>query len=846
MIITKELIISSFVSKVISDCGDILKSKIRDAVENRKFKEQTMETRIYQVIIDVLNGFSYNNYKKEEKVYDAAELILKRFKSGMDDYKEAVRAGLKVVVPQVTGSICEEFLGELCLEICREENRDLAVGCIIHQGDQLLDQQKQTDQCIREGFERSRQHEMEINRKLDELLTEIIGMKEQETEAEKEFVINRADEYAQKWEENVFLNNFNEEDEYKGTEIKLGEIYKENCLPHYIWKQNSRSSDSLKNLLKKYLTEYDSRKMLLILGQPGIGKSTLITWILANLMKKKDDVLVYQFAADLDGIDWRSKDTLNDIFKITGMGYDELENKTLILDGFDESYVGSDRERILNKLYQELKRKNKLKIFSLIITCRENYIYHLQNIECDYITLQAWDETQIESFCKTYWKKCGKEISEDKIKNILQSKEIFGIPLILYMILALDITIERSSSIVDVYDQIFSLEKGGIYDRCYDTEHRINEPEIKKYIHQASQKIAFWIFEHNHQKAFIYQKNFKEICEAVMGEAADKNKDIQSDTLIGGYFKIRHCEGKMADEVNFVHRSIYEYFVALYFFESINELSSKERIAGKLGELLADGVLSDQILKFVKIKFDCMRQDNLSGITKEVFQIMLQDGMIFHTGMCYRYAIEREMNIFSNMLKIVQLWNPVLGKLNERISVYLRHNEQKLNLAGIVLGNIDLSRAYLGEADLNGAHLNGADLEGADLNGAKLNGAHLFGTKLSGANLSNANLREAYLNGANLAQADLSKADLNGANLRGTYFKGADLNSVDLRGVKLFETNLDGAGLEGTVFDEGQVDLLSKKYDLSGSNVYLAETDEIISYQEYCLAPGRDKRILDK
>ena len=99
VIITKELIISSFVSKVINDCSDILKSKIRDADENRKFKEQTMETRIYQVIINVLNGFSYNNYKKEEKVYDAAELILKRFKSGMDDYKEAVRAGLKVVVP---------------------------------------------------------------------------------------------------------------------------------------------------------------------------------------------------------------------------------------------------------------------------------------------------------------------------------------------------------------------------------------------------------------------------------------------------------------------------------------------------------------------------------------------------------------------------------------------------------------------------------------------------------------------------------------------------------------------------------------------------------------------------
>lgn len=128
MIITGEMIISGFVSKVVNDCGDILKSKIRDADKNRKSDGQTIETKIYQVIIDVLNVFLYNGYKKEEKVYDAAEIILKRFKSGEDNYREAVRAGLKIIVPQVTGSICEDFLEELCCEICREENRELAIG----------------------------------------------------------------------------------------------------------------------------------------------------------------------------------------------------------------------------------------------------------------------------------------------------------------------------------------------------------------------------------------------------------------------------------------------------------------------------------------------------------------------------------------------------------------------------------------------------------------------------------------------------------------------------------------------------------------------------------------------
>lgn len=36
--------------------------------------------------------------------------------------------------------------------------------------------------------------------------------------------------------------------------------------------------------------------------------------------------------------------------------------------------------------------------------------------------------------------------------------------------MALNISIEKNGSIVDVYDKIFSLE-GGIYDRCIDNKY---------------------------------------------------------------------------------------------------------------------------------------------------------------------------------------------------------------------------------------------------------------------------------------------------------------------------------------------------------------------------------------
>ena len=800
MPITGEMIISGFVSKVVNDCGDILKNKIKEADKNRKSDEKNMETRIYQVLVDALNRFSYNEHKKEEIVYDAAESMLKQFKNGKDDYKEAVRAGLKIVVSEVNDNVCKRFFEALCYEICQKENRDLAIEVIILQ-------QEQTNGYIQEGFRKSYVNNEEINRKLDYLLKELIDKKAHKEQCNSEnFIENRADEYDQKWNDYVFLNKFDEEDENVGTEIKLWEIYKEECLPRYIWKKNSLPSESsIRDLLKKYIIYKQNRKMLLILGQPGIGKSTLITWIMANLVKKKDDILVYQFANDLGSINWQGDNVLNDIFKVIDLKYDELVNKTLILDGFDEIYAGGDRERILNKLNQELKRRNILKNFSLIITCRQNYIYNLQNIECDYITLQVWNEEQIDIFCRAYWEKCGSEISEDKMQKILENKEIFGIPLILYMILALDITIEKSNSIVDVYDQIFSLKKGGIYDRCYDLKHRINEPNVKKYIHHISQKIAFWIFENNNDRAFILQKKFKKICENEKCKAEKEGDEIESNTLIGGYFKIKHCEGKLADEVNFVHRSIYEYFVALYFFESINYLTSKEEVAGKLGELLKKGRLSKQMLEFIKYKFNSMGVYDLSNNIKEAFNIMLRDGMTYYVKKKYKNIIAQEMNIFSNMLEIVYLCNLRFEKYNN-IVFYLVHNH---------FNPLNLCEIYLRGAKLNGADLIGADLNGADLIGADLCRAYLFRTKLN----------KAKLNEAKLIRADLRQAKLNGASLN-----EADLNGADLIGADLREANLNE-----TIFDERQVNMLHEKYDLSMSRVVLSETDEVISYQEYCL-----------
>lgn len=847
MTMAEEMIIGGFVSKVISDIVDIPENPIKDALRNadkkKRDKNQTIETRIYQVTIDAIKEFTKKEYKGQDVLYDAAESIIIGFKNSNNNV-EAVRVGLKMLVSQVTSETCEGFLTILQHEICMDENDILYKEISMIQGRQIFE-------TMREGFDVSNKNDKETHKKLDYLIEKENGKEIQDAKYfVKTLIENRADEYAQRWNKNVFLNNFNEEDENAGVNIKLSEIYIEKCLPHYIWRTNNQSKDTLKNFLAKYIININEKKMLLILGQAGIGKSTLITWIIANLVEKKENILVYQYAADLNNIDWYSENILEGIFTTFGLKKSELEGKSLILDGFDEIYVKGDRERILHRLNQELEKKIHLKKFSLIITSRKNYLEETELNGIEYITLQAWDEKQIRSFCKNYEKMIvGKDLARDnrnlemKIGKIIENKDIMGIPLILYMVLALNIDVEKSSSTVYIYDQVFSLKKGGIYDRGYDIEHRINTPQIKRHIHHISQRIAFWMFENNADKAIISQEKFEEICKNEMKESREKGEDLQRDTLIGNFFQIKHCEGKGTDELQFVHRSIYEYFTVIFFFESLHRLKAIEAVAGKLGEMLKDGHLSEQMLEFIKFKFDNIKGYDLSDVTREVFYIMLRDGMTYYTKERYKNVIKQERNIFSNILKIVGLWNSVLGKIDNKIIIYLQCNrEMKLNLKGIYLDmkKADLSRVYLCGAKLSGANLNGANLSGADLCGADLREAKLSGVDLSGADLVVAHLNEADLKGANLSGAildgaELSGADLDGADLREADFSQAKLDGAKLSGAKLNRANLNEANLNKTIFSEEQVKMLYEVYDLSKSNVLLSETNEILSYKKYCI-----------
>lgn len=654
-------------------------------------------------------------------------------------------------------------------------------------------------------------------------------------------VKSRTQEYADKWNENMFLNDSNRRDENYSKNVKLKHIYPESQLPHYIWKKNTKQSDDLKELLFEYIYMGSRKnKMLLILGQPGIGKSTLITWITANFISRIENILIYRFASDLNEIDWENT-SLNynvskEILKKLGLEYDFLEGKILILDGFDEINISNDRAIILDRIYRNLIVEGLLTGFSLIITCRENCIQNLQKIECDYITLQLWDREQIYNFCDIYQSKANNFVTYDIMDNIKKNEGILGIPLILYMVLALNIFIDKEGSIVDVYDQIFSLKGGGIYERCinnihYEDGHRINE--IKNYIHQISREIAIWMFENNPDRAFIPQEQYQKICRNVIRKNEKENKNIEKDFLIGNYFKlVSHCEELESNKLYFVHRSIYEYFVAETIYNLIEKplieltLESQEKFGGNIAKYLKQGKISNTISEYLKYKIFRLYNTKLSLEKRNIFYLwwesaidkMMDVGMFFCTGdyICnYRNVMSKENICFTNLLEILRALQPV--------------NRNKYILEGVNKRNLKkYIRNYLLECEINTQIV---DLRNVYLDKFRLKGIISIMADFEGAYLGGADLSYSKLIGANFRNTDLRNTNFKNADLRGAHLDGADLRGADLQ-----EADLEKVSLDGTVIDKNQVDYFEKsRCNLRSVNIYYSTMQKCVSYKMYHL-----------
>lgn len=566
------------------------------------------------------------------------------------------------------------------------------------------------------GIENNRDNFQQINEKIDNLDEKISIKKNDEFGLQRrEPVKSRTQQYANKWNENMFLNNFDEWDENAGENVKLSDVYIDDHLPHFVWGGNINVSTNLNTLLAGYMKEKSENKILLILGQPGIGKSTLITWIIANFEDIRDNILVFRFASDLKSIVWKTN-LLDQIAGAINLSHEALEGKILILDGYDEINIDG-RGEVLNELFEELVIKKLIKNLVIVITCRENYINNLGTLRCKYITLQIWNKEQIRSFCKVWQMKTSCVISNSRINKIISNCKVFGTPIILYMILSLNVSIDNENELVDLYDQIFSLD-GGIYDRCianmkYEYSHRIGD--FKPLVHEVSKKIAFWIFENNSEEAIIPEDEYEFICQSVIEEKECLQTINKRDFMIGNYFK--YYIGVGTGQIYFAHRTIYEYFAVEAIYESIEsaikELSeeSQEILAGNIAfylkEVQLNGTISNYLMRKISNLYNKLSNEKRCQFYnwwEGAIDKMMENGMFYYTDKNmhhYRNIVAEEANCFLNITGILR---KIAFYITPRRYIMENVNsgrlERYIRLCCLVFENCDFSFFYLAGIEL--------------------------------------------------------------------------------------------------------------------------------------------------
>ena len=658
---------------------------------------------------------------------------------------------------------------------------------------------------------------------------------------------DKKEDYVRKWNDRLFLH-FDETE----NPITLSKAF---IMPDYkIHAQISRigfsRNDTLDNIIYKFIS-YDKTSTMLITGVPGIGKSSITAWI-ANVCRADGRILILRFR------DWNrealNKGLLNAICDKLGCKKEELEGKVLILDGFDEIKALDIRQDLLNDFLNEMKDFDN---FKCMITSRPAYIPsgYFENV----LVLKAFDIDKVDAFCKI--------ITGNGLENrekIAANLEVLGIPVILYMAVMSDVEISKNPTKPELYTKIFA-PKGGIFDKFsyegneYDIGNQIlrDSENIDKFLNFL-QETAFQMFETGSSALK------KSMCEIPKLKAQGQFIDVLD-------FPIRHLFENNTDSIEFIHNSVYEYFVSEHIYSTLYKAvithESPEPLEKVLRNLLKSRIVTPEILEFLRFRIKNSRLKEEAQEIYETFEFLLCFGMTCPVNEQSANVIDTEMIIFTNMLEILHLWNRDIWEFDELIIKYLKYNYRySLNLrkAGMKKMPVtDLSGVYLESAHLEGANLEGAYLERANLKEAHLEninlkhadleradfsykkdvsknkkGANLFQANLEGANLNSASLLKVNLNRANLKRAVLYKADLREADLRGAVLCGAkfdatDLRGADLRGADLGGTDLSKALFQDAIINESQISYFKKRCDIQGVNIFLGKTKKYIKYEEY-------------
>ena len=610
----------------------------------------------------------------------------------------------------------------------------------------------------------------------------------------------------------------------------------EAALRHY--EEDIDKSSNLDDVLLDFVQS--NNKVCIIMGQPGSGKSSLLAYLAGDFFENRKDCLF----VILSKVTYKES-LLQSICYYLKMTPEQLENKNIILDGFDEMVVLENVEKIFANFINDVKNQYiQVKFF---ITTRENYIdilnadFLLYYKECTIIRLKNFGLIQMIDFHKKYKKEI---ISYERLKALNMEKEVFGIPLILYIIYSLELDINKDTDKYMLYNKIFSTENG-IYDKCnsgtggYGTRGRKLSIEDKESFHRISQKIAFLMYTSG-----TLEVSHEDVEQSIKGCG-------YTEMSLKNYLHNNYYEKNMNMQIKFKHKSFYEYFLAEYLFNYIVEVlcedNSIEQQCQSICELLVIGRIEDEVFKHFNSKKNFEKVISIEEfspmLSKCVEKIILYGGMHFVNSCIEANVLRGEANIFFNIMKISKIiladeedkiaWSEELRLItNEMNNLQLFDYLEPHLIDSILLPNIELQLVNMSYENVE--CLKKGIWMGRMIASQTLSNINMTGSYLGCSIMSKCRFERSTFCDSDFRNSFLTDVSFINSNLLGADFQNCIFQNVAFIRVKIEKVTFKGSIMKNVIFDEECLPLLKEQgVDLDNIIVYCLKTRKEMLYQEY-------------
>lgn len=601
--------------------------------------------------------------------------------------------------------------------------------------------------------------------------------------------------------------------------------------------------------INTYEYPYADSSVFLLYGKAGVGKSSFTSYIISeNILGEKCHAAILRKYADK--LDHRNAwESVKEIYKCSD---DKLYKGTiLILDGLDEVCVlhkGFDGKAFIENLADNTPIGVKI-----LITSRnyEGYFNEVKSTNDLTIETIAWTNVQIKEWCEFYVKAhnckekwCTEFLNKyNELEEYDKMRDIFCIPIILYICCVSEIDIEEHNSIAGIYDTAFKNIGKREHGRI-DRNSKLKELDKRQFDinWQYTKELAYQMFLNGTLESALDNKLVK-AAKAMTAKVCNTTEtNIKPETE--RYYAVFHFVSRNSEGIEFAHKTVGEYFTAVklyedYFANTLTDISEEsienmwrnifqafryrkipKDIMQYFAELVKTRKTNDESDEensysewrdhFINCYYQGMQEQllwkmitqNTEYTSKEDFLLPEQVAVAFRNLTWFLTAIGFDNSeIIAKDEKYKYTFQSFfIRNFNMDVDLFGWKNLTSIDLIGANLCVANLNRVNLKFAELNHANLSSAylcntNLSHANLEFANLEFANLHSVNLNCVNLISANLKQTMLNDATLIGTCLFSADLYGTSLNNADLRSANLNRVDLGGANLISANLFKADL---------------------------------------------------